>query len=598
MTTKYRFIPHLLFLLAVVLMAYIFIDPTLMFQLQQLGFSSDPYLFKEYLGYPGGKTEYFSIFLFQFTTMRFAGSLVLGILLLLIAEFAGLLLKPKKENAHIILAFAPSLILAALVSNYAYPLIYVVDILLILTALVIFKYLLRIKANVGITAFGSVILLPLAYYILGGFSFGIFVFSALLYLLVGDQKNKIQNSFLLIVISAFIPLIASNFIFFITTKDAYFRLQPYVTDYSVSTLDYVLFLSIPAIVLLQKVMTFFPKRLKAVPSIRIVQYTFVIVVFVAIVALTLDRNLKNKLEIDKLAFNDEWEQVLEEAKNNPTNDRLISFHANRALYETGKMSTNLFDYQQYWGVDGLFLIRHFMNEILLPSTQLFLDMGYVNEAIHWGNEAVSQFEYSPQIIEQLIVANIIANKYPAAQVYINQLKEFTFFKRKAMEYEVMITSGNIAPELLAIRKLQPINNFVVSRLKPNYDLENILDDRPNNKMAYEYLMSYFLLENNLADFYKYYDRGLHFYGGKIPRLYQEALTSYLYELNMKGMPVPDIKIDDEVLADFTDYLMILSDLKDDLEVSRPFLEKKFKNTYWFYLNYTSPVTYNRKVVVE
>ncbi len=261
----------------------------------------------------------------------------------------------------------------------------------------------------------------------------------------------------------------------------------------------------------------------------------------------------------------------------------------------------MFEYPQVWGLDGLFINRHFANEVLLPSTQLYFELGLINEAIQYGNESISQNDNSPLIIEQLIISNIVSDKYKSAQIYINQLKGFRFFKKKALEYEKYINGvgvPHIDSLVMLKREIMPVTDFIVKRHEPQSDLMNMLKDNLNNKMAYEYLMAAFLLENNLASFVKYYSVGKKFDYKAIPVIYQQALISYNYELMRQDKPMRQINVSKEVLDDFNEYMAIFAEFEGDKDAAQNKLKENFKNTYWYYLHYVSPVTNKAEIVVQ
>jgi len=252
------------------------------------------------------------------------------------------------------------------------------------------------------------------------------------------------------------------------------------------------------------------------------------------------------------------------------------------------------------GVDGLFLTRFLMPEILLPTTQLYIDMGYINEALHWGNEAISQNENSPQILEQLIVANIIATNDRSARLYINNLKSNPLFRKKAVRYEQYIQGGSF-PEIDSLvkekRRLMPSTDFIVKRSSPQLDLINLLNDE-DNKMAYEYLQAYFLLKNDVASFVQYFPMGKKYQYPHLPVVFQEALALYTFELRRRGKDMPKLKLDGDVIKKFNNYLSVIQSNNGDLQKAKSELERNFGNTYWFYVHYLSPVTTKKQIIVK
>jgi hypothetical protein len=415
------------------------------------------------------------------------------------------------------------------------------------------------------------------------------------------------STVLIIVLFFILPYLAQS-IFFITSKDAYFKLVPYFRLYKPGFLLYGAIFSLPFIILIQQLISrliiqtedeknpfFYSDKFQAL------QVAFMITVFVIGFLLQINTAQKHKLNIDYLAHQHKWDELLKLAEKESSNDRLIQFQISRALYHKGLMTEKLFDYPQMWGVDGLLLTRQIEEDILLPTTELYLDFGYINEAIHFANEAISLNEDSPLVIEQLILANIVVNKYRAAQIYINVLKKNPFFKKKAMEYEQYINGrgfSEIDNLIIEKRKLMPVTDFIVNKKFPQDEMLNLLTDRPENKMVYEYLMTFFLLDNDLASFFQYYPLGRKFKYDKFPKIFQEALILYAYDLNRQGKKLNNIRFDKGIASQFNEYLSVLQKCGGDKNTARPLLEKKFWNTYWFYILYNSPVTNKSKIVTE
>jgi hypothetical protein len=176
--------------------------------------------------------------------------------------------------------------------------------------------------------------------------------------------------------------------------------------------------------------------------------------------------------------------------------------------------------------------------------------------------------------------------------------KYPFFKKEALKYKAMVEDDCPEEWMIRLRKFIPERNFRTNRMSPDNDFINLLQDNPDNKIVYEYLMAYYMLNNDLASVYKYFKQNESIAYTKTPRLFQEALASYMYELNRRDLPVPDIEIDNEVLSDFSDYISNLMEFDGNLKAAQQFQKQKFRNTYWYYLHYESPVSQNRRIIVE
>jgi hypothetical protein len=596
-----------LFSLIFLLLLLLAVKPELIYHFQQLGFSTSKTFFSEFVSYPGGIAEYISIFLFQFYSKAFWGALFTTMVLAAILTVAGAIVEKGNSLINGILRLLPVVFLGILFADYALHPVFPVMVLMLFGFFFLFKLVADSNLPVVVQLILNVFIFSIAYYVSGGFILMILSGSSIIYLLLSNRKNWLFSAGLIIALFFILPYLAQS-LFFINSKDAYFKLVPYFSRYKPGFLLYSALFSLPFIILVHRLVTrfFSQKKEEKVSFIQsdlfqALQVVFMILVFVVGFLLCINSNQKHKLKVDYLAHNRQWDEVLKLVKEKPSDDRLIQFQTTRALYHTGVLTEKLFDYPQYWGVDGLFLTRHFADEILLPTTELFFDLGYINEAIHYGNEAISQNENSPLIIEQLILANIVAGKYKAATIYINELKTFPVFKKKASQYEQYINGGAF-PEIDKIvsekRAIMPVADFMVNRMMPQSDLLNLLIDRPQNKMAYEYFMACLLLNNDLASFVKYYSMGKKFNYKGVPRIFQEALIMYSYELTRQGKPAGNFRFEKEIVSQFNEYLLILKNNEGNKDAAFPELEKKFSNTYWFYVHYNSPVTNNKKIVAE
>ena len=598
MNKKVPFFSKIIFFLSAFLAVFFLVNPTLIFYQQQLGFIADGYIWRQYLSYPGGLADYLSVFLFQFTISRFWGTAMFIVLMFGIVQLLGKILNRGEDEHLMLLPILPLILLAVLIADYHYLVFLPFLMVLILLLLWILKKLVSDHKNTLINIAAIITLSVAGYYLMGGFGLFVFELSAILLVIFSNKNRKILKVSVLILIGVLLPFIAAKYIFFITINDAFWRLQPYQAEYHLKVIDYVFFSSVPFLLLANRLLPSKVAMLLNRTWLLPLQYVVLILAFILLMATKVDREVKFKLQIDQLAFNDQWEKILQKVDGVLYSDRIVAFDVNRALYHTGKMTTDLFKYNQSWGIDGLLVSKVMNDKVLLPTTELYIDFGYINEAIHWGNEAVSFRDKSPQVMEQLIKAHIIEHKYDAAQLYINIMKKMPFFRKKALYYQDMILTNFIPNELKQKRDLMPYNDFIARTFPTAGELMGLLQDRPQNKMVYEYLMSYFLLKNDVNDFVKYYSMGKRFNYGKLPRIYQEAIALYIYNQQGSGKPAPNVKLDQEVIDDFKDYLSTIKNLDGKMDIAQPVLKDKFGATYWYYVHYDSPVTKKMEITEE
>ncbi|MBN2519319.1 MAG: hypothetical protein JXB17_02345 [Bacteroidales bacterium] len=607
MKKRTSFIFSVIYYILYFLYILLLINPKLIFHYQQLGFSYSKYFLFEYLSYPGGIAEYLSLFLFQFNQFLIIGAIIFTGYIYLINTITGQIIINNENTTYYLFKYLPGILIAGLQANYSFHLVFIITILFLLSLFYIQIILFKKHTNSIFHIISIPIIYCIIYYLLGGLAFLIFSLSHIIYLIFEKKKKSIIHILIILFISALIPYASSKLIFLINFKDAYIKFIPYYFYYKPNLLIYCFYFYLPVALIISKIVQFIQihkwgiSRQNKLFIGQIIQYVLIIVSFLAIVYFTFDKNQKLKILVDYNSYNGNWEKVIDLTIKNQLEDRLIVFHFNRALYNTGKLNQNMFDIPQIWGIDGLFLGRFMVRETLLPTTLLCIDLGHINEAIHWGNEAISQIENSPQIIEQLIISNIIADKFQSAKLYINELKYYPFQRKKAIKFEKYLNNISIS-EINSLvkekREIMPTVDFIVDRQTPQYDLIRILENKNNNKMAFEYLMAYCLLNNDLVTFMKYFHYGKNFHYQSIPKIYEEALIIYLYELQKSGKTLENIKISKEILNDFNEYLSVLQKNKGDKTNAHDELEEKFGNTYWYYIHYISPVTTNKKITIK
>lgn len=99
-----------------------------------------------------------------------------------------------------------------------------------------------------------------------------------------------------------------------------------------------------------------------------------------------------------------------------------------------------------------------------------------------------------------------------------------------------------------------------------------------NKQALDYLLCYYLLNENLNSFKNAFDT---YYKGKfevVPRLYEEALVQVLSKSSDEE--VAGYQIPQDVIENYQDYIHCKSGRKAKEE-----LRERYSSTYWYYSDY-------------
>ncbi len=586
------------------------VKPELVYFVQQPIFLTDISFITEHLKYPGGLATYISNFLSQFYSYPRAGALIITFITLCISVATNELLKRLDvRNFNLTLKLFPAIVLMFLHGNLQYLLTASIVLLISLIFILIYKQntsrTLFLKSTLFISS--SLIL----FYMCGGVSMLLYilicVFCELLYV---KFSKKVSIILIIAVVLTTIPYILTRFFFYITYKKAYFHWFLKETYYKPDHWLFVLFMYFPLVLLGMAAFRYFSVKLagnnkkvqkkgwRKINMAATMQTILIFLCLLVVAKFSIDEEQKHINEIKYQASQRDWEQVLRLAKEDPSIDRFVIFHTNRALYHTGRLCTDMFSYSQYWGKHALFLGEVVDPYALMDNSDLYFDLGHISAAKHWAYEAHTIYENSPRVLKQLAICNIILGNRDAANSILDVLKKSMIHKKWAAYYSKCNNNPSAFEKdslLSEKRRILPKAQFYSDRTRLDYDLKIILEENNTNRMAFEYLMAYYLLSNDViqfADNIKY----MNVLGYKeIPVLFEEALVVYLRRKDAKRINLPGYSFRLATKQRYEDYARILISHNNDMVSAQRELYNYFGNSYWYYLHYTSPVTQKREL---
>lgn len=295
---------------------------------------------------------------------------------------------------------------------------------------------------------------------------------------------------------------------------------------------------------------------------------------------------------DKYVKERNWEQVLSlthKYLRNRGSNQLIAYFHNLALYHTGQLAEHLLDTPQRLGVQSLYFPWQSDSRQSEYGHYLYEDLGSINEAQRWEFEAMVVWGETVSHLRNLIRYNIVNHRPKVAQRFINVLKQTLFYRKEALAFEAIVSTG-IVPGLKAIphSEQEPIRFANVLNIGP--DLQYICDRDSTNRMAFEYLMSDLLLSNHLVRFAQNLPRIHSFSYAQMPRIYEEALYIYQMGTDEEAFNKVGFTVGPETKQRFQRYYTLYK------QSNNAALEAEFGNTYWYYLHFISP--YGNKINQE
>lgn len=449
------------------------------------------------------------------------------------------------------------------------------------------------------------LILTLTTYLLAGSGFILFSLLCGIYeigILV-DKKSVITGG-LYFVSALIVPYLFARFIFIISLQEAYFSLAPFTVDNSLSIISTILICYYPLVIFVM----IFSKNYSTLPLIHFfsatktghliidsIRITSVYILLFVLFNNSMQYNEKRSiLQADYYAQNRQWEKILQLDQDPETQERMISFFTNRALFHSGKLLEKMFSFSQYWGADGLFVDRLIHKSVCIHNSDLHFELGLINDSQRWAYEALTKFGPHPRILKRLTNINKIVGNEQAARNNIAVLQQSLYYN--LWEWPLSKSSGNdylTEKEISLIRSGLPVTKRFLNSGKPDVSLQELLRSNERNKMAFEYLMAYYLLKHEYPKVIHNIKRFRELGHQRLPRYIEEAVLlhqelSYNDTTNLHGY-----SISKESRQRFMEYFAVLKTNRRGLEKAQKELNKKFRDTYWFYLQFLSPIKNGR-----
>ena len=208
-----------------------------------------------------------------------------------------------------------------------------------------------------------------------------------------------------------------------------------------------------------------------------------------------------KLFVDyhRLYKSRQWDEILDKAMENPLPHRIGQFFTNCALYHKGKLLEEMFNYPQVWGTHGLVISFSKDGESLLMamySSDLFFEMGHTNAALRFAYNQMNLGRTYARLV-RIAECNMVNGSYEIAEKYLNILGRTLFHREFAHHYKNVIADPRAADRhFAALRAWRPT-------VELNIDIGELacllapLESNPRNRMAFDYLAAWCLLDKDL-----------------------------------------------------------------------------------------------------
>jgi hypothetical protein len=407
-----------------------------------------------------------------------------------------------------------------------------------------------------------------------------------------------------------IPYALSVFVFDIIAADACTRLLPmsYWTKPWAYGFAGGMYLSVPAVILLTALWVRLSRQAQ-IPAIGLIQahplLTRVaraltpILVAVVTVSITYDNFRGSFLKMAHFSRHQMWVEVVDTARDLPAAGfEHPYFHREtlRALYHSGRLGDDLFSFAHTAAATTVpFLSLPPQRDSQLwdhaQIAQLARELGDLNRAEHFSHELLEGAGENPRVVEQLALINLVKGQIQTARVFLNAQTEYLIYNDRARRMLQLLDED---PELKTDERVQYLRSAMLieddvrfiehgpDRVESVRILINLLERNPANRMAFEYLMTRYLLNGQVAQVVENMGRLSALGYREIPRLYEEAIVVHEFATETRIELDGGLHVSQATRRRFEEFKSISRRFRSNLPGARKELAPSFGQSFFYY----------------
>ncbi len=625
MFNKIKQLPHnLILFLFGMLYLWLVIEPHLIYQCfgtilpNANPFTTGIPFLKNSLDLPGGFVAYISGFLSQGFYYSWLGAVIIVLAAFCLCELCRRHLVVSGYSRATVLTSVPAIIIFLIYSYYKHPLSACLTVSLGLLCSLVFEKIPLRKLLIRTMVFS--IMAAVIFWLSGAGGLLVFLLMTLIYGIFVHRDFRL--TILVILISLVITWGLNHFLFLMPPREASVILTPVspAVTAGMNTFLRVLIIVLYGFVPLTVLLMFLgkiaisktthipktrpkPKKAKRTHNVaekkrlsltifsKLLTTAIPIILLAAGLYFSYDRMTKPFVLTNDYARRKQWDNILDLARSLPTGKSNVYFNhdINRALYHTGRLPYDLFCFPQT--PHGL-LLTHEKKESYLTQLKLcdiFVELGQVNIAERLASEILATKGHFGIVIEKLAWIKIIKGQTGSARIYLNALKKDMIYRRTAEELLKALDS-NFSPDQAAYIARIRSNMFDKEYLGISKDsvdqiLIELLDHNPANKMAFEYLMTCYLLTGQVDKIAANMERLNDLDYQAIPTLYEEAMLIYFGSQKQK-VDLTKLNINPGTLKRYIKFVQLRNAMRpNNRQIILRNLITEFGNSYFFYFTF-------------
>lgn len=532
----------------------------LSYQEQYQLFLFTPSYFTERMSVPGGLADYVAEFITQFYYVYALGAILLALVFFCLQRLTWVLMRRSGvSQSWYLLSFIPAVALWALMGNENVLLSFAIA-LLGMEELMLHYIIVR-DHNKGWQAplLYLIVAIPAGYWLLGPVVLGLVLFIPIHSITpihpidpIHPIKPNAQRSplvtplgWMLLSVLYFVAIVwlCGHFL-----QYPYYKLFGGINYFRYPGVIPVMQWVVAALFALLPLVASYLPRLEGKKAMRaeIAQLVVIVLAAVPLLRFSFDRATYELIDYDYLVRTHQWQRIIEKARKHQASSPMSVSCVNLALAMQGQLCDRLFEFYQN-GAEGLF--PTFTRDMTspLPTAEVFYQLGMVNDAERYtfeAQEAIPNYRKSGRLTRRIAQCEIINGNYAVAAKYLRMLENSLFYRQWARSQERFLYNSaavSADPEYGRLRDIRiKRHDYLFSDQEMDQMLGLLLVDNKkyDNRMAYEYLIAYELLQRDLNRFMQYYPLGRFVQFDHIPYAIQQVLIgSWLQKHNtLQSMP--------------------------------------------------------------
>jgi hypothetical protein len=519
-------------------------------------FLFDRQFLADFLRIPGGCVSYAARFLGQFYEYTALGALVVAALVTVLGVLLHGVLKRLMAGAALFCALLPCVVLATTLSSRILD----VTIGLIANAGLFLIYLRLPKSRARRVC--ALLAMPALYLLTGG-CFWLFAFwVAAAEWLEERPSASVAWKLLWPVLAVSLPLIAWRWLFLVPLRTALLRPIILATEQP-----------LPAVLLLYGYLALLPlwarasRRWRAGSAERSKRGLAAGAALLALAAAVslwscYRPEMSELVAYHQLYRQKRWDDILSKTAGKTSTGLMQQFFTNCALCHKGKLLDEMFRYPQTYGPRGLIPNFPQMREgaeddtgLAMYNSDLFFEMGHVNAALAlaFGDMVLSGRTY--ENMSRMAECSLADGDCVTTRKYVTLLDRTLFHREFARRFEPLLADAEAREKYFApVRARMPTTDLPMSLSGNFVPVLALVQSHPDNRMAFDYLIAWCLLEEQAFPMLPDYLRHLKDAGyARLPTHVQEALLTY-EKWSGRAVEIPGFRYDPETKARFSAFL--------------------------------------------